>query len=73
MQRGEGARLGVEDLLFEEGVSALDAPMTQINPIAQLNEMLQRRDFGAVLALTDTLLRKSQNNASAWHARARSA
>ena len=47
--------------------------MTQINPIAQLNEMLQRRDFGAVLALTDTLLRKSQNNASAWHARARAA
>ena len=24
MQRGEGARLGVEDMLFEEGVSALD-------------------------------------------------
>ena len=23
MQRGEGARLGVEDVLFEEGVSAL--------------------------------------------------
>ena len=24
MQRGEGARPGVEDMLFEEGVSALD-------------------------------------------------